>query len=353
MGTDADQKGGFAGLSPERVVAAVEAAGGEQLDGTVERYTSYVNRVYGLRTEEERRIVAKFYRPGRWSAEAIADEHQFVNELAAAEVPVVAPWADADGDTLFEVGLPRHSGDPSGAPRPSPSVAPTEAPGEPEEEPTVLFALFPQRGGRTFDAERDEDWFRLGAITARMHLVGRVAGAPNRTVLDSSWTRRYLDYLWSVEVVHPDLRDEFFSLCGTVLDRIAAPIDAPPKQRIHGDCRRGNILDRSDEGLLLIDFDDMMVGPVVQDIWLLLPGRAEECERELTNLLEGYETFAPFDRAQLDLIEGLRFMRMIHFLAWRALQRHDDWFRRDEPEWGNRAFWTKEIEDLQEQARYV
>jgi Ser/Thr protein kinase RdoA (MazF antagonist) len=318
--------GAFDLLGPQAVIAAVEGVLETSLDGTVDPYNSYVNRVYGLRGDNGDHLVAKFYRPGRWSEEMILEEHAFLDELATAEVPVVAPISDPDGETLFEIEL------------------------ESSDEPvTIPFAVFPRKGGRTFDAESDEDWFRLGAVVGRMHAVGRRTDATHRLVLEPDWTRSYLDLLVSERVIHPEFEDEFVGLCRETIDRLAPSLEGVPRQRIHGDCHRGNILDRPGEGLMLIDFDDMLQGPAVQDLWLLLPGRVADCGRQLTMLLEGYEEFLPFDRSELDLIEALRVMRMIHFLAWRTVQRHDNWFRRQEPEWGNRAFWIRELEDLRDQ----
>jgi len=124
-------------------------------------------------------------------------------------------------------------------------------------------------------------------------------------------------------------------------------------QRIHGDLHRGNILERPDQGLLLLDFDDMAIGPPIQDLWLLLPGRAAECGRELGFLLDGYSEFSELPQESLGLIENLRLYRMLHFLAWRALQRQDLWFKKDFPDWGSRAFWIQELEDFRDQAKII
>ena len=329
-------------LTPDLVIAAVEAFFPIRLDGMVTPYASYVNRVYGLRTDDGDEYVAKFYRPGRWNRESILEEHRFLSELSAADVPVVAPLGDDDGDTLFEVEA--------------------EVEGEFEggedvtggtDEPVYPFALFHKRGGRGFDAESDEDWMRLGSLVGRVHLVGEQADAPNRRVVDPDlWIRPFVTELVDDGVVHPDFSEEFQTLAMDGLDRITPLLNGVRRIRLHGDCHRGNILERGDEGLLLIDFDDMMTGPAVQDLWLLLPDHADECRREITMMLEGYEQFRPFDRRELQAIEGLRFMRMIHFLAWRARQRHDHWFARQFPDWGNRAFWLREVEDMKEQSRH-
>lgn len=319
----------FDPLSPELLIAAVESFLSLRLDGTVEPFPSYINRVYGVRTDDGEELIAKFYRPDRWSPEAIVEEHQFLRELSDDDVPVVAPIADEDGDTLFEV-------EPEGGTYGFP------------------FAVFPKRGGRSFDAEGDEEWMRLGAIVGRVHSVGLRGGATARPVVHpETWTASFVTELTEGNVVHEDLRGEFVDTVLGVVEVVSPLFDGVPVQRLHGDCHRGNILERSGEGLLLIDFDDMMVGPAVQDVWLLLPDYAEHSTRELNLIQDGYEHFAAFDRRQLELIEPLRFMRMVHFLAWQARQRHDDWFQRSYPEWGNRAFWIREVEDLREQARRI
>jgi len=325
-------------LNPEIILAAVETYLPVRLDGTIEPFPSYVNRVYGVRSVDGEEMVVKFYRPGRWQYETILDEHTFLFDLAAAEIPVVPPSRDDDGDSLFEIEVDGETGSSDSA----------------SEAPVFTFAIFPKRGGRGFDAEGDEEWFRLGALAGRIHQVGRKRSAPNRVVVDPrGWTGSYVRELVAGEVVHPEFVAEFEDLTGDLLERIAPLFTDIPVLRIHGDCHRGNILERPGEGLVMIDFDDMMTGPAVQDLWLLLPDHVEECTRELTHLIDGYSQFQELDRRELDLIEPLRFMRMIHFLAWRARQRHDHWFRREFPEWGNHAFWVRELEDLKDQARFI
>lgn len=318
-------------LTPAAVIEAVESTHGLSLDGTLNPYPSYVNRVYGVRTDEGEDFVVKFYRPGRWSWETIGEEHEFLADCAEAEIPVVAPIPDDDGDTLEALEV--------------------TANGQAAEYP---FALFPKRGGRNFDAETDEQWYRLGSIVARCHLAGRRRPAPHRPVCEPrQWTAPFVRELVDDRLVHPDLAGELEDVASGVIELVAPRFADVPFHRIHGDCHRGNLLDRPDEGLLIIDFDDMMMGPAVQDIWLLLPGHAAECRRELTMLLDGYETFLEFPRRTLSLIEPLRFMRMIHFLAWRGRQRHDHWFKREFPDWGTTSFWIRELEDLRAQADIV
>ena len=323
--------GSFDLLSPDSIAAAVEGSLGIGTDGMITAYPSYVNRVYGMRLDDGREVIAKFYRPDRWSRDCIMDEQRFLVDCAEAELPVAVPVPLLGGGSLGELVVEGDAGD-----------------------NLFLFALFPKMGGRNFDAEADEDWLRLGAVLGRLHAVGGIREAPSRLHCDPvGLTRPLLRGLLDEGLVHPDLAGDFEELCAGVIEALAPRFERLSFRRIHGDCHRGNILDRSGSGLLIIDFDDMMTGPAVQDLWLLLPDHAAECRRELGLLVEGYEAFLPFDRRELELVEGLRFMRMVYFLAWRSKQRNDRWFRESFPDWGNKAFWTTEIEDLRDQAELV
>ena len=315
---------GFDALSPALSIEAVEENFGLRLDGTVSTYPSYVNRVYGLRTEDGESLIAKFYRPGRWSFESILEEHRFVIECAEAEMPVVAPLVGPDESTLATLEL--------------------ELDDRTIEYP---FALFPKRGGRSFDAESEGDWRRLGALTGRLHQVAAKGGARYRPRFDAALVKGWMEELRPI--VHPELLDDFEAIVGAALEAILPRLEAMPLQRIHGDLHRGNILERPGEGLLLIDFDDCMTGPPVHDLWLLLPDRAPKCERELALLLEGYGEFSSLPPGSVGLIEALRFLRMLHFLAWRARQRGDAWFAKEFPDWGGRGYWSLEIEALRAQ----
>ena len=321
--------GGFQSLSPEKAVHAVEQAHQIVLDGTMESYPSYVNRVYGIRGEGGERFVVKFYRPGRWTREAVRDEHDFLLDCAEAEIPVIAPLRGGDGETIHEaVGT--------------------------DGEQAFLFALFPRVGGRTFEPETDDDLLRLGSLLGRCQAAAARRDAPHRALCTpGALTVSFVNELLGEGLVHSECVRDFQAVCDDTLAAIAPLFDGIVPRRIHGDCHRGNIIDRPDRGLALIDFDDMMMGPPVQDLWLVLPGYAADSRREIGLLLEGYTRFAPFDRATLRLIEPLRFMRMIYFLVWRARQRNDYWFRASFPEWGSEAFWIKETEDLRTQAGVI
>ncbi len=321
--------GSFESLSPEVALHAVEESHGFPLDGTLDPYSSYVNRVYGVRREDGERLVAKFYRPGRWTEEAILEEHRFLLDCVEAEIPVIAPLPGLDGGTLHRAGAS-------------------------DGEQGFLFAVFPRTGGRNFEPNGDDDLVRLGALLGRCHTVGMRRDATGRlTCLPGSLTRTFVDELLADNLVHPGCRDDFEAVCRETLGFIAPAFEGVPLTRIHGDCHRGNIMDRPGTGLVLIDFDDMMRGPAIQDLWMILPGYAADSGREIGLILKGYEGFCGFDRSTLRLIEPLRFMRIIYFLAWRARQRNDFWFRRSFPDWGTEAFWIKETEDLRTQAAVI
>ncbi len=325
----ADRRGPFDGLSPDTVLEAVESSFDFRLDGSMQAFNSYINRVYGLRDEDGQRLVAKFYRPGRWSARALRDEQDFVAELANAEIPVAAPLTARNGETLSRSLL---------------------------DSTPVYFALYPLKGGRSFDPVDGEDWFRIGSLIGRLHSVGANTRASQRINLDPALvTAGQIGELEEEALMPPDEAAEFSKICSKALSRIdedfQALKEAAPALRIHGDLHRGNILERPGEGLMLIDFDDMANGPAVQDIWMLLPGSIADSGAELAALLEGYENFRAFDRRSLALVEDLRFMRMIHFIHWCARQRHDARFETSFPDWGSKGFWIKEIEDLRDQLK--
>lgn len=315
-------------LSPDLALEAVEEATGLRLDGSVSNYPSYINRVYGFRSEEGAPLVAKFYRPGRWRRDAILEEHAFVADCAKAEIPVVAPLLLGDGSTLGTLELDAE-----------------------EAAYAFEFAVYPKRGGRNFDAESEGDWRRLGSLVGRLHRVGTRTAPSGRPRLDSDLVAAWIEELRPL--IHPDARMDFELAVGGCLEWVGPRLDSIKPIRIHGDLHRGNILERPGEGLLLIDFDDCMLGPPVQDLWLLLPGRTRECGLELEWLLEGYSDFAKLETGSVALIEGLRFLRMLHFLAWRARQRNDAWFAREFPDWGTKGYWMQEVAALEEQAFQV
>jgi len=316
-------KADFAHLTPDHVLDRVEAVLGERCTGLCRPLTSYINRVYELELEDGRRIVAKFYRPGRWSAGALQDEQDFLAELAAEEVPVILPLAGKDGQTLHY-----HNGN--------------------------AFTLFPKMGGRALDEPDQQQWLETGRLLGRVHVVGSRHLTCDRIQMrpDAS-TETHIQYLLDVHLARPDLHDRFEAAVDEVLDMIEPLFEEVEFLRIHGDLHRNNMLWRPGEPLRLIDFDDMAEGPAVQDLWMLLPGRVADAGRELDWLLEGYETFRSFPWGDLRLIEPLRFMRMIHYLAWCGRQEEDGGFAHLMPDWGTERFWQTEIHDIRRQGQAI
>jgi Ser/Thr protein kinase RdoA (MazF antagonist) len=309
-------------LTPDYILSTVEHETGIILTNLVVSLPSYINRVYEIRAKDGTKLIVKFYRPGRWSREAIEDEHQFLLDCQDAELPVVAPTVFPGGKTIAELD-------------------------------GMLFSLFPKRSGRQLEITNDNDWPRLGSLIARMHLCGERRKAVHRITIDPRQSALSdINRLCST-VIPERMRQQFNTTAMKLIDASVPLFEETECLRIHGDCHRGNILDRLDEGLLLIDFDDMAMGPPVQDLWLLLPDRATKSEHEIGLFLSGYERFRRFDRASLRCIESLRAMRMIYFLAWCGRQVDDFVFKRNFPDWGSDPFWQREINDLREQLGFV
>ena len=309
----------YARLTPDTVIQAVERAGFVP-DGRVLALNSYENRVYQVGLEEATPVVVKFYRPGRWSRAAILEEHAFALELAGAEIPVVAPLV-LGGATLLEAdGYP--------------------------------YAVYPRRGGRWPDLDSGDDRILMGRFLGRMHRVGATRQFEHRPTLDVEVmavqaAEFVLDGDWL-----PDYQVERYAdVAGSLIERIRRAFEAagPVRRlRIHGDCHRGNIL-WTEHGPHFVDLDDCMTGPAMQDLWMLLAGSREELRRQMTDILEGYEQFAEFDRVELGLIEALRALRMIHYAAWLARRWHDPAFPKAFPWFAAPRYWDDHVRQLTEQ----
>jgi Ser/Thr protein kinase RdoA (MazF antagonist) len=307
----------FLSLTPEKVLAAVEA-GGLQCNPVCYPLNSFENRVYEVELADRTRVVAKFYRPGRWSEEQILEEHQFLADLAAEEIPVCTVRPFPEGGTLRRVE-------------------------------GIFYSLSDRRGGRAPDELSDETTRRLGMLVGRMHNVAVQRPAPHRLQLDAeTYVREPVAWLDAHDTLPRHLRERYFDTAlaiAALADRRMAGVAV---HRLHGDLHLGNVLFR--DGLLnVLDFDDMVTGPAVQDLWLALPGRdaAALAQREI--FLEGYERFREFDRATLSLIEPLRALRIVHYAAWLARRWHDPAFPAAWPHFGTPEYWQRETEDLEEQ----
>ena len=314
---------GFSALTPDIVIDAVERSLGVLCTNICRPLNSYINRVYDVGLNDGGSVIVKFYRPGRWSREALQDELDFLLELHAAEVPVVPPLAGSDGAWLHD-----WSG--------------------------TWFAVFPKKGGRPPDEPSRNEWLHIGRLIARLHAVGARHPPRDRVRLHPQHsTAMHMDYILRSGTVPPQLRQPYEKSVTGLIERSAPLFEDIETLRIHADLHFGNILSRPGEGYHLLDFDDMAVGPAVQDLWLILPDRLARARVEAELLLEGYETFLPFPRETLRLIEPLRAMRFIHFTAWCARQKADGGFARLLPDWGTREFWDQEIADLARQQQEI
>ncbi|MBT8354008.1 MAG: serine/threonine protein kinase [Desulfofustis sp.] len=313
----------FSCLDPDTILSCIERATGRRLLNVCRPHASYINRVYEVQDEEENFLVGKFYRPGRWSREALEDEHRFVADCAARELPVISPLV-LDGDS---------------------SLALCD---------DICFAVYPRCGGRLVDEYSNEQWLELGRLLGRLHAVGALQSAPGRNRLHpEQTTRSQVDYLRDNDLIPAHLLPEFVDLVDQLLEIIIPLFEGVEFIRLHGDCHNSNLIHRPGESFFIIDFDDMVVGPPIQDLWMLLPGYLEESRVELALLLEGYEMFHVFDRSSLALVEPLRAMRFIHYMSWCAKQYIEDGGTRINDDFGSQAYWQQEIVDLKDQVALI
>lgn len=313
----------FSALTPDEVINAVEAVVEGRCSNLCRPLNSYINRVYEVGLSAGPFVIVKFYRPGRWSREALQDELDFLHELHEAEIPVVPPIAGSDGARLHQWA-------------------------------DTHYAVFPKKGGRPLDDPGPGDWPQLGRLIGRMHQVGAQRVAPARIRLHPAHsTAEHLRYILASGHVAAEWKDHYERTCRSLMDLITPLFDDVERLRIHADCHSGNILHRPGEGYHVLDFDDMAMGPAVQDLWLILPDRLAHARREMDALLDGYETFYPFPYETLRLIEPLRAMRYIHFTAWCARQYADGGFARLAENWGTSQFWRQEVSDLERQREEI
>lgn len=315
----------FANLSPDLIVDAVEAAGFFS-DGRILALGSYENRVFQVGVEDAEPVVVKFYRPGRWSDLAIAEEHAFARELAAAEIPVIAPFELPRGGALGEGPVPVFGG--------------------------FRFAVYPRRGGQWPELGTADDRAWIGRFLGRIHAVGAARQFEHRGRLSpEAMGRASVEFLLAGDFVADYIVHRYEQVTAELLDLVEsrfAGVGTPRFIRIHGDCHRNNVL-WTDAGPHFVDLDDCMMGPAIQDLWMLLAGRPEEMRAQLGEILEGYSQFAEFDPVETVLIEPLRALRMVHYAAWLARRWHDPAFPRAFPWFGEPRYWERHVAELEEQ----
>ena len=304
----------YAALTPETVLDAVEALG-RRSDGRQMALNSYENRVYQVWLEDGDALVAKFYRPGRWSAAQIAEEHAFARELAEREIPVVAPFATGE-----------HAG--------------------------FSVALYPRRGGRRPQLDDPNTLQWIGRFLGRIHAVGATAPFVHRETLSiETFGEASREYLLHSNFVPADLLDAWKAVTEQALSAVRSCYQRTGQihsLRLHGDCHPGNIL-WTYEGPHFVDLDDARMGPAMQDLWMLLSGDRAAMTRQLVDVLSGYEDFAELDRRELGLIEALRTLRLIHYSAWIARRWDDPAFPAAFPWFNTQRYWQDRILELREQ----
>ena len=327
----------FETLTPDLVLDALDSVG-LRGDGRLTALSSYENRVYQVQLEDGSAVVAKFYRPERWSDAQILEEHGFAAELMAAEIPAIGPLV-LQGQTLH------HFGD-------------------------FAFSVSPRRGGRAPELDDGEVLEWIGRFLARIHAVGAKQPFTSRPTLNlDTFGTEPMQWLLEHDMVPLDVQSAWTKECQTAIDLIAdyatltGASDLKHQKsggirllRLHGDCHPGNILWTPADAALaagpgphFVDLDDARMGPAVQDLWMLLSGDRQQRTRQLGLLVDGYEQFREFDRNELALIEPLRTLRLIHYSAWLARRWSDPTFPVNFPWFGSSDYWQGQVLMLQEQ----
>ena len=322
----------YESLTPDVVLDAL-ASVGLTGDGRLMALSSYENRVYQIHLESPAGsadsagdvVVAKFYRPGRWSDAQITEEHAFAAELMAAEIPVVGAL-ELNGRTLHHFG-------------------------------GFSFSVSPSRGGRRPELENLDVLEWIGRFLARIHTVGSARPFTHRPELNlTTFGTASAELLLAGGYVPLDMESRWrkaFEVAMGVAQSVFESVGDVPSLRLHGDCHPGNIL-WTPEGLPgagphFVDLDDARSGPAVQDLWMLLSGDRAQCTRQLGALVDGYDEFGEFDRRELALIEPLRTLRLVHYSAWLAQRWHDPIFPINFPWFGSSDYWKGQVNMLEEQ----
>ena len=316
---NADEKTPYAGLTPDVVFDAIETTG-LRCDGRLLALNSYENRVYQVWLADGAMIVAKFYRPQRWSDAQILEEHRFALQLTELEIPVVAPLLFA------EQSLHTHE--------------------------SFRFALYPKQGGRPPELDNANTLEWIGRFLGRIHAVGAMENFVTRPALDiASFGEEPCQYLLASQFLPAELIPAWSSIVDQALAGVRECYGRAgdvKSIRLHGDCHAGNIL-WTEAGPHFVDFDDARSGPAIQDLWMLLSGESGDMVRQFSDVLAGYEDFCEFDRRELHLIEALRTLRLIHYSAWIARRWDDPAFPPAFPWFNTQRYWQDRILELREQ----
>lgn len=309
----------FSNLSPDLILDAIDSVG-IATDGRLLALNSYENRVYQVGVEEDSPIVAKFYRPHRWEDAAILEEHAFVQSLADAEIPAVAP-ASIDGKTLFNYE-------------------------------NFRFSIFSKHGGRApeLDQEGVLEW--IGRFIGRIHSIGSMSDFKHRPTLNiETFGEEPSAYLLNEGMMPKELELVYRGVVAQALEGVRRSYDRAgdiAMLRLHGDCHMGNLL-WTEAGPHFVDFDDSRMGPAIQDLWMMISGDQDEMQMQLNEILLGYEDFYDFNPRELYLIEALRTLRLIHYSAWLARRWDDPAFKVAFTWFNTQQYWQDRILELREQ----
>lgn len=333
----ADNATPYADLNPSVILDALDSVG-LRGDGRLIQLNSYENRVFQVFLEDGRVVVAKFYRPGRWSDAQIVEEHAFALELAAAEIPVAAPCdlrGGADSVHVASVSL----------------LAPTLARFE-TSEAAYRFSVSERLTGRAPELDDPQSLEWIGRFVGRIHAVGARSAFKYRQTLDpETFGTANRDWLLEADVIPPEALPAWREVTGLAIDAVRAAFaqgSGVRTLRLHGDCHLGNLLWSAD-GPHFVDLDDAVTGPATQDLWMLLSGDRAAMTRQLAAVLDGYESFMDFDWRELRLVEPLRTLRIIHHSAWIARRWDDPAFPVAFPWFESTSYWADQTIRLREQ----
>lgn len=322
----------FYDLTPDKILDAVESVLDVRCTGRNIAHNSMENRVYELEIEldhepehrYDKARIAKFYRPGRWNKEQISEEHQFIQKLQDADIPVIAPLVLNNETTLAQL-----------------------------EDNKLFYCLYPKVGGRAPYELSKEQIAIVGRLLARMHQVGHEMQAKHRIHLTpESYGEKNLEQLLLLNCIPESCSKQYEDTVLRICSQTTPLFKEHESILVHGDCHLGNLL-WGEQGPSILDFDDSVVAPPIQDLWLMILGRGPEYKDKLDVLIRNYELMRPFDWDSLRLIEPLRALRMIHFNGWIAKRIKDPAFQRAFPQFGSENYWLQQIQDLQEQEKFL